>query len=119
VSASASACSPRSPAAPGLAGGELRRFLEAHEVFAFVAGHRQRLHGLPGAIGARLEGAALGVVLRLAARDPFGARVAARTALRALRSAVALGALTDAEAAAPGAHLTRLEQSLAAPGRAA
>jgi hypothetical protein len=102
-----------------LRGERLATFLLAHEVLAFVTGRRQRLHGLPGALAARLEGAALGVVLRLAACDTFGARVAARTALRALQSVVALGALTDAEAGAPRAHLTRLERSLAAPGRAA
>jgi hypothetical protein len=105
--------------APGLVGAELRTFLLVHEVLAFVAGRRQRLHGLPGALGVQLEGATVDALLRLAVHDASGAGAAARTAAIALQAAVALGALTEAEAAAPRARLRSLRRTLAARARAA
>jgi hypothetical protein len=91
----------------------------AHEVLAFVVAHRQLLRGLHAADGGALEGAATRTVLLLAARDPGGARDAARATAAALDAAVACGALPAAPAAGPRARLARLRRILALRARAA
>ncbi|MBI5479185.1 MAG: hypothetical protein HY906_10030 [Deltaproteobacteria bacterium] len=116
-----SACSPSPPrGAPDAVLAILLapEVLLAHEVLAFVVANRQLLHGLPAEAGARLERAATCAVLRLAGRDPAGARDAASTTAATLEAAVACGALGEAQAALPRTRLARLRRALARRARA-